>query len=80
MDIKKALLFLLVALMLLANCSAATKCMVFVVDEYKMTINNAEIYFDEKNKCLMAVDATYESCRVTLPESLTDELRAKIDD
>jgi hypothetical protein len=41
---------------------------------------NAEIYFDEKNKCLMAVDATYESCRVTLPESLTEELRAKIDD
>ena len=46
MNMRKASLVLLVALLLLANCAAATRCMIFVEDEYKMTINNADIYLD----------------------------------
>lgn len=38
-----------------------------------------KVYYDDTNKCLVVVDDTYESCRVTLPE-LPSELRTKIDD
>ena len=47
MNIRNALMALVVALLLLANCAAATKCMVYVVDEYQMTINNADIYLND---------------------------------
>ena len=47
MNMRTAWLVLVVALLLLANCAAATRCMIFVEDEYKMTINNADIYLDD---------------------------------
>ena len=36
----------MLALVLLANSAAATKCVVYVVDEYKMAVGSARIYID----------------------------------
>ncbi|HUS74935.1 MAG TPA: hypothetical protein VMY43_02895 [Methanothrix sp.] len=41
---------LMLALLLMANSAAATKCAIFVVDEHKMTINNAKIYIDDSSQ------------------------------
>lgn len=46
MTLKYISLILMLAL-LLANSAAATTCAVFVLDEYKMTVNNAQIYIDD---------------------------------
>ena len=40
-------ILLLLAILLLANGAAATKCVVLVTDEYKMTDNGARIYHDD---------------------------------
>ena len=37
----------LLALLLLANSAASTTCVIFVIDEYKMTVNDAKIYIDD---------------------------------
>jgi hypothetical protein len=37
----------LLALLLLANSAASTTCSIFVIDEYKMTVNDAKIYIDD---------------------------------
>ncbi len=36
----------MLALVLLANSAAATKCVIYVLDEYKMTVGSARIYLD----------------------------------
>ena len=36
----------MLALLLLANTAASTTCAIFVIDEHKMTVNNANIYLD----------------------------------
>ena len=36
----------MLALLLLANSAASTTCAIFVIDEYKMTVNDAKIYID----------------------------------
>lgn len=41
---------LMLALLLMANSAVATKCAIFVVDEYKMTVNNAKIYIDDSSQ------------------------------
>ena len=39
----------MLAMLLLANGAAATKCVIYVIDEHKMTINNARIYLDNSS-------------------------------
>jgi azurin len=41
---------LMLALLLMANSVAATTCAIFVIDDYKMTVNNAKIYIDDSSK------------------------------
>ncbi len=38
------------ALLLMSNSAAATTCAFFVIDEYKMTVNNAKIYIDDSSQ------------------------------
>jgi hypothetical protein len=40
----------MLAMLLLANGAAATKCVIYVVDEHKMTVNNARIYLDNSSQ------------------------------
>ena len=47
MRLRYASVILLTALLLMANSATATKCAIFVVDEYEMTVNNAKIYIDD---------------------------------
>jgi hypothetical protein len=42
----------MLALLLMANSAAATTCAIFVIDEYKMTINNAKIYIDNSSQSI----------------------------
>ena len=50
MRFRNASMFLMLAVLLLANGVAATQTVVYVVDEYKMTINNARIYLDNSTQ------------------------------
>ncbi|MHB8117643.1 MAG: hypothetical protein ACYDHX_02790 [Methanothrix sp.] len=34
----------------MANSVAATTCAIFVIDDYKMTVNNAKIYIDDSSQ------------------------------
>jgi hypothetical protein len=47
MTIRNALLILILALLLLANGVAATKCVIYVVDESHQALNGASIYMDD---------------------------------
>ena len=40
------MMVLMLALVLLANSAAATKCVIYVVDEYNMAVGSARIYID----------------------------------
>ena len=44
MRFRNASVILMLAVLLLANSAAAIKCVIYVIDEHKMTINNARIY------------------------------------
>lgn len=50
MRLRYTSIILMLALLLLANSAAATKCAIFVVDEYKMTVNNARVYIDDSSQ------------------------------
>jgi hypothetical protein len=43
-------MILMLAVLLLANSAAATQTVIYVVDEYKMTVNNARIYLDNSTQ------------------------------
>jgi hypothetical protein len=47
MNIRKVSLVLVVAILLLASCATAAKCIVYVIDEHQMTLNNADIYLND---------------------------------
>ena len=49
MKFRNASMVLMLAVLLLANNAAATKCVIYVTDEHKMTINNARIYLDNSS-------------------------------
>ena len=49
MRFRNASVILMLAVLLLANSAAATKCVIYVTDEHKMTINNARIYIDNSS-------------------------------
>jgi hypothetical protein len=49
MKFRNAPMILLLAVLLLANSAYATKCIIYVTDEHKMTINNARIYLDNSS-------------------------------
>lgn len=49
MRFRNASLILMLAMLLLANGAAATKCVIYVIYEHKMTINNARIYLDNSS-------------------------------
>jgi hypothetical protein len=49
MKFRNASMILMLAVLLLANSAAATKCVIYVTDEHKMTINNARIYLDNSS-------------------------------
>lgn len=40
----------MLALLLLANSAASTTCAIFVIDDYKMTVNDAKIYIDDSSQ------------------------------
>jgi hypothetical protein len=46
MRFRSATVILILALMLLANNASATKCIIYVVDEYNMAVGSARIYID----------------------------------
>lgn len=46
MRFRNAAMVLMLALALLAGGAAATKCVIYVVDEYKMAVGSARIYID----------------------------------
>jgi len=46
MRFRNASIILMLAVLLLANGAAATQTVIYVVDESKMTVNNARIYLD----------------------------------
>ena len=50
MTLRYTSVILMLALLLLANSATATTCAIFVVDEHKMTINNARIYIDDSSQ------------------------------
>lgn len=43
----KYISIILLLALLLANSASATSCIVYVLDEYKMTVNGAKIYVDD---------------------------------
>jgi len=45
--IRDALIIVMLALLLLANGVAATKCVIYVVDERHQALNDASIYIDD---------------------------------
>ncbi len=45
--IKDALIIVMLALLLLASGAAATKCVIYVVDETHLALNDASIYIDD---------------------------------
>lgn len=49
MRFRNASVILMLAVLLLANSAYATKCVIYVTDEHKMTINNARIYLDDSS-------------------------------
>jgi hypothetical protein len=49
MKFRNALMILMLAVLLLVNSAAAIKCVIYVTDEHKMTINNARIYLDNSS-------------------------------
>ena len=49
MRFRNASMVLMLAVLLLANSAYATKCIIYVTDEHKMTINNARIYLDNSS-------------------------------
>jgi hypothetical protein len=49
MRIRNASMVMMLAVLLLANGAAATKCVIYVTDEHQMTINNARIYLDDSS-------------------------------
>lgn len=50
MRFRNASMILMLAVLLLANNVAATQTVIYVVDESKMTINNARIYLDNSTQ------------------------------
>lgn len=46
MRYRNAPMVLMLALVLFASGAAATKCVIYVVDEYKMAVGSARIYID----------------------------------
>ncbi len=46
MRLRNASMILILALVLLAGSAAATKCVIYVVDEYNMAVGSARIYID----------------------------------
>jgi len=50
MRLSYASIIFVLALLLMANSAAATTCAIFVIDEYKMTVNNAKIYIDDSSQ------------------------------
>ena len=42
-------MILMLAVLLLANSAYATKCVIYVTDEHKMTINSVRIYLDNSS-------------------------------
>jgi hypothetical protein len=46
MRFRNATVILILALVLLANSASATKCIIYVVDEYNMAVGSARIYID----------------------------------
>ncbi len=42
-------MILMLAVLLLANSAYATKCVIYVTDEHKMTINSERIYLDNSS-------------------------------
>jgi hypothetical protein len=59
MRFRNAAMVLMLALVLLSNGAAATKCVIYVVDEYNMAVNNARIYLD--NSTLPIGTTTYNA-------------------
>lgn len=47
MNHRNLLIVLILALMLLAGFAAATNCVVYAVDEYRMPVNNAVVFLDD---------------------------------
>jgi len=47
MSLKNTALLMTLALLLFTGCGTATRCVVYVQDEYQMTLNNANIYIDD---------------------------------
>jgi hypothetical protein len=43
-------MILMLAVLLLASGAVATQTIIYVVDEYKMTVNNARIYLDNSSQ------------------------------
>jgi hypothetical protein len=50
MRLRYTSVFLMLALLLLVNSAASTTCAIFVIDEYKMTVNDAKIYIDDSSQ------------------------------
>ena len=50
MRFRNASMILMLAILLLANGAAATQTVIYVVDESKMTVNNARIYLDNSTQ------------------------------
>jgi hypothetical protein len=46
MRFRNATVILMLALVLLANSASATKCIIYVVDEYNMAVGSSRIYID----------------------------------
>ncbi|HEX7445343.1 MAG TPA: hypothetical protein VF300_03050 [Methanothrix sp.] len=46
MRFRNASMILMLAVLLLANGATATKCVIYVVDEYNMAVGSARIYID----------------------------------
>lgn len=47
MKLGYAYIILVLALILMSNSVEATTCAIFVINDYKMTVNNAKIYIDD---------------------------------
>ena len=66
MRFRNATVILMLSLVLLANCASATKCIIYVVDEYNMAVGSARIYID--NSTLPIGMTTYNAAmRITIP-------------
>jgi len=50
MRFRNASMILMLAVLLLASGAVATQTIIYVVDEYKMTVNNARIYLDNSSQ------------------------------